>query len=46
MNIGRIFTVFAITGLLALGAGAAAAQEGPDLIFRKSTDFKLLTLND
>lgn len=30
----------------ALGAGAASAQEGPDLIFRKSTDFKLLTPND
>jgi CreA protein len=46
MNIGRIFTVFAVTGLLALAAEAAAAQEGPDLIFRKSTDFKLLTPND
>jgi CreA protein len=30
----------------ALGAGAAAAQEGPDLVFRRSTDFKLLTPND
>lgn len=28
-----------------LGGGPAAAQ-GPDLIFRKSTDFKLLTPND
>jgi CreA protein len=46
MNVGRIFTVFAVSGLLALAADAAAAQEGPDLIFRKSTDFKLLTPND
>jgi CreA protein len=46
MHIARIFTVFAVTGLLALAADAAAAQEGPDLIFRKSTDFKLLTPND
>ncbi len=30
----------------ALGAGAAVAQEGPDLVFRRSTDFKLLTPND
>lgn len=29
-----------------LSVGAAMAQEGPDLIFRKSTDFKLLTPND
>ena len=29
-----------------LFAGAACAQEGPDLIFRRSTDFKLLTPND
>ncbi len=33
--------------VIALGAGAArAADEGPDLIFKKSTDFKLLTPND
>jgi CreA protein len=35
--------------LLATGAAgvvAARAQEGPDLLFRKSTDFKLLTPND
>jgi CreA protein len=30
----------------ALAAGSVSAQEGPDLIFRKSTDFKLLTPND
>lgn len=29
-----------------LGGASARAQEGPDLIFRKSTDFKLLTPND
>ncbi len=34
--------------VLAVAAGVALAQEGggPDLIFRKSTDFKLLTPND
>ncbi len=29
-----------------LGAAALAGDEGPDLIFKKSTDFKLLTPND
>ena len=28
------------------GSAARAADEGPDLLFRKSTDFKLLTPND
>lgn len=37
---------FTIILSAALAAGAASAQEGPDLIFRKSTDFKLLTPND
>lgn len=37
-------TVFA--GLLAAPVAPAAAEEGPDLIFRKSTTFKLLTPND
>ena len=32
--------------ILLAGAGAAAADDGPDLIFRKSTTFKLLTPND
>jgi CreA protein len=32
--------------LLAAGAAAPAAADGPDLIFRKSTTFKLLTPND
>ena len=31
---------------IGLGASAALAQDGPDLIFRKSTTFKLLTPND
>ena len=31
---------------LALACGAQAAETGPDLIFRKSTVFKLLTPND
>ncbi|MGJ0392444.1 MAG: CreA family protein [Methylocystis sp.] len=38
--------IFSIALAVALGASAASAQEGPDLIFRKSTDFKLLTPND
>jgi CreA protein len=38
--------IFPIAFAAALGASAAFAQEGPDLIFRKSTDFKLLTPND
>jgi CreA protein len=33
-------------GLLAAAAPAPALADGPDLIFRKSTDFKLLTPND
>jgi CreA protein len=37
---------FGIVFGAALGAGAAVAQEGPDLVFRRSTDFKLLTPND
>ncbi|GLI92834.1 CreA family protein [Methylocystis echinoides] len=41
----KIFSCAIVFGA-ALGAGAAAAQEGPDLIFRRSTDFKLLTPND
>jgi len=46
MDIRKLFTVLALSGLAAAAAGAASAQEGPDLIFRKSTDFKLLTPND
>jgi CreA protein len=38
--------IFPIVVSAALAAGAAAAQNGPDMIFRKSTDFKLLTPND
>ena len=34
-----------LAGSLALGA-TARAEDGPDLIFRKSTTFKLLTPND
>ncbi|MDE2364431.1 MAG: CreA family protein [Hyphomicrobiales bacterium] len=33
-------------GLCLALAGAAQADDGPDLIFRKSTNFKLLTPND
>lgn len=42
----RNAALFSIAISAALGAGAAFAQGGPDLIFRKSTDFKLLTPND
>jgi CreA protein len=34
------------TAFLCFGAAPAFAQDGPDLIFRKSVDFKLLTPND
>lgn len=43
MQIRKLLSVIAF---LSLTLGAAVAQEGPDLIFRKSTDFKLLTPND
>jgi CreA protein len=39
------FAGLALCAGLAL-AGAARAEDGPDLIFRKSTTFKLLTPND
>ena len=43
----RIAAMLSIVASAALTAGAAFAQQGgPDLIFRKSTDFKLLTPND
>jgi CreA protein len=39
--------IFLAAGLIAaFGTAPAPAQDGPDLIFRKSTDFKLLTPND
>ena len=38
--------IFSIAFAASIPAGAALAQEGPDLVFRKSTDFKLLTPND
>lgn len=46
MKTNRFGAIFSIAFAAALGASAACAQEGPDLIFRKSTDFKLLTPND
>lgn len=42
----RIATIFSIGFAAMVTAAPAGAQEGPDLIFRKSTDFKLLTPND
>jgi CreA protein len=46
MRIWKLFPLVVALGLGLPGAGATMAQEGPDLIFRKSTDFKLLTPND
>lgn len=47
MKRSRIAVIFLIAFSAAFGLGAACAQQGgPDLIFRKSTDFKLLTPND
>ena len=42
----RLLSVLSLIGALALPAVAQAADDGPDLIFRKSTVFKLLTPND
>ena len=39
-------TSFAVIALSLLAVTGATASEGPDLIFRKSTVFKLLTPND
>src|SRR4051794_23525891 len=38
--------IFATLALVALGTSAALAADEPDLIFRRSTVFKLLTPND
>lgn len=46
MKRSRIAAIFTIAFSAAVAASAAPAQDGPDLIFRKSTDFKLLTPND
>lgn len=42
----RFASVFPIVFAAAISATPSLAQEGPDLVFRKSTDFKLLTPND
>jgi CreA protein len=42
----RAFFVLLIVGLVALSALSAAAADEPDLIFKRSTVFKLLTPND
>jgi CreA protein len=42
----RAFFVLLIVGLVALTALSAAAADEPDLIFKRSTVFKLLTPND
>ena len=46
MKTCRFRAVISLAFAALISAGAASAQEGPDLIFRKSTDFKLLTPND
>jgi CreA protein len=42
----RVFFAFLIAGFVALSTIAATAADEPDLIFRRSTVFKLLTPND
>jgi len=42
----RFIAVFLIAVAGLLGASQGHAQDAPDLIFRRSTDFKLLTPND
>ncbi|HEY1944139.1 MAG TPA: CreA family protein [Roseiarcus sp.] len=46
MNAKFLWCVLAIFSSLATGAAAHANSADPDLIFRKSTTFKLLTPND
>jgi CreA protein len=46
MKTGFAKTLFCFLAIWAAGAAAAYAGEEPDLIFRKSTTFKLLTPND
>ncbi|QGM99029.1 CreA family protein [Methylocystis parvus] len=46
MKTCRFFAIAPLALAALLAAGVASAQEGPDLVFRKSTDFKLLTPND
>ncbi|BBU62050.1 hypothetical protein MSC49_19850 [Methylosinus sp. C49] len=41
-----VLSAFIASGLAAALGAAPARADGPDLIFRKSTDFKLLTPND
>lgn len=46
MTRSRFVAALAVAAAASFGAGAAIAQDAPDLIIRKSTDFKLLTPND
>jgi CreA protein len=46
MKAGTVFAAVGIVASMALGAPAWADSGDPDLIFRKSTTFKLLTPND
>jgi CreA protein len=46
MTISRLISVFSIAFAALFVCEGVSAQEGPDLIFRRSTDFKLLTPND
>lgn len=43
---GVKYLVSGLAALMSLGLGAAHADDGPDLIFRESTKFRLLTPND
>lgn len=46
MTLGRSAAIFSIAAAAMFGASPSRAQDAPDLIFRRSTDFKLLTPND
>ena len=46
MKFSGFVAAFAVALAAVSSATSALAQEAPDLIFRKSTDFKLLTPND
>lgn len=46
MKLSRMLALILTVFTLSFGGAPAFAQNGPDLIFRKSVDFKLLTPND
>lgn len=46
MKLSKLLALIPTVFTLSIGAAPALAQNGPDLIFRRSVDFKLLTPND